>query len=80
MCQFALCKEAIKIAFLVDFDRYFEAEMDELEELARLGLVVCDPRWINVTPRGRFLIRNVCMIFDKYLRHDQEVRRYSRVI
>jgi len=80
MCQFALCKEAIEIAFLVDFDRYFEAEMDELAELARLGLVVCDPRWINVTPRGRFLIRNVCMIFDKYLRHDQEVRRYSRVI
>ena len=80
MCQFALSKEAIEIAFLIDFDRHFEAEMDELAELARLGLVACDPRWIAVTPRGRFLIRNVCMVFDKYLRHDQEVRRYSRVI
>ena len=80
MCQFALSKEAIEIAFLIDFDRHFEAEMDELAELARLGLVACDPRWITVTPRGRFLIRNVCMVFDKYLRHDQEVRRYSRVI
>jgi oxygen-independent coproporphyrinogen-3 oxidase len=80
MCQFSLCKEAIEIAFLIDFDSYFEAEMDEIAELARLGLVTCDARWINVTPRGRFLIRNVCMVFDKYLRHDREVRRYSRVI
>jgi len=36
--------------------------------------------WITVTPKGRFLIRSICMVFDRYLRHDQEVRRYSRVI
>ena len=80
MCQFELSKEAIEIAYLVDFDRYFEAEMLELADLARHGLVVCEPRWIQVTPKGRALIRNVCMVFDKYLRHEQEVQRYSRVI
>ena len=80
MCHFSLCKESIEIAHLVDFDRYFAAEMKELEGLARHGLVELDERWINVTSRGRLLIRNVCMVFDKYLRQEQEVRRYSRVI
>ncbi len=80
MCHFSLCKESIEIAHLIDFDRYFATEMTELQDLARSGLLEFDGRWINVTPRGRLLIRNVCMVFDKYLRHDQEVRRYSRVI
>jgi oxygen-independent coproporphyrinogen III oxidase len=80
MCHFSLCKESIEIAHLVDFDRYFAAELEEMEGLARHGLLEHDGRWLNVTPRGRLLIRNVCMVFDKYLRHEQEVRRYSRVI
>jgi len=33
-----------------------------------------------VTPKGRLLVRNICMVFDRYLRHDREVCRYSRVI
>lgn len=80
MCHFALSKDSIEIAHLIDFDRYFSLELGELHELERLGLVELEERWINVTPKGRMLIRNVCMVFDKYLRRDQEVRRYSRVI
>jgi hypothetical protein len=26
------------------------------------------------------VIRNIAMVFDRYLRRDREVRRYSRVI
>ena len=44
------------------------------------GLVQLDDEWIVVTPRGRMLIRNVCMVFDKYLRRERETMRYSRVI
>ncbi|MBI4196147.1 MAG: oxygen-independent coproporphyrinogen III oxidase [Betaproteobacteria bacterium] len=80
MCHFTVSKDAIEIAHLIDFDRYFANELGELRDLERSGLVELEERWINVTPRGRMLIRNVCMVFDKYLRHDQEVRRYSRVI
>lgn len=80
MCHFTLSKAAIEIAYLVDVDKYFAVELDELREFERLGLVNMDSRWINVTPKGRMLIRNVCMVFDKYLRHEPEVRRYSRVI
>jgi len=80
MCHFTLSKDSIEIAYLIDFDRYFASELAGLRELEQLGLLELEERWINVTPKGRMLIRNVCMVFDKYLRRDQEVRRYSRVI
>jgi oxygen-independent coproporphyrinogen-3 oxidase len=80
MCQFVVCKESIEIAHLIDFDRYFGAELIELGDLERCGLVELGERWINVTPKGRMLIRNICMVFDKYLRREREAHRYSRVI
>ena len=80
MCQFAVSKSAVEIAHLVDFDRYFAVELPELAALAASGLVEVDEAWITVTPKGRMLIRNICMVFDKYLRHESAVKRYSRVI
>lgn len=80
MCHFALSKQAIELSYLIDFDKYFEAELAELAGLAKEGLLDLDDQWINVTPVGRMLIRNICMVFDKYLRHESEVGRYSRVI
>jgi len=79
-CQFKLSKKSIAIAYLIDFERYFAAELAELRDLAVDGLVELDDEWITVTPRGRMLIRNVCMVFDKYLQHERETMRYSRVI
>ncbi len=80
MCQFALSKESVEVAYLVDFDRYFAAELEELRDFAALGLVTIEDGWITITPKGRLLVRGLCMVFDRYLRHQREVRRYSRVI
>jgi len=80
MCHFALSKESVEIAYLIEFDRYFAAELESLREFESLGLVVDEDGWLTVTPRGRFVIRNIAMVFDRYLRRDREVRRYSRVI
>lgn len=80
MCHFALSKESVEIAYLIDFDRYFAAELADLREFETLGLVVDEDGWLTVTPRGRFVIRSIGMAFDRYLRRDREVRRYSRVI
>jgi len=80
MCHFELCKESIELAWLLDFDRYFSTELAELAEMETEGLIEIDPQWISVTPRGRLLIRSICMVFDRYLRADRERRRYSKVI
>jgi oxygen-independent coproporphyrinogen-3 oxidase len=80
MCHFELSKTAFNAEFKLDFDSYFAAELDELKEYEREGMVVLQPAWITVTPKGRMLIRNVCMVFDNYLRTQQEHARYSKVI
>ena len=80
MCHFELCKESIETTWLIDFDTYFAAELAELAALEAEGLLELDKQWISVTPRGRLLIRSICMVFDRYLRADQERRRYSKVI
>ncbi len=80
MCQFTLSKESVEVAYLVDFDRYFAAELEELRDFADLGLVTIGDGWLTITSNGRLLVRSICMVFDRYLRHQREARRYSRVI
>jgi oxygen-independent coproporphyrinogen-3 oxidase len=80
MCHFEVCKESIGSSWLIDFDRYFAQELDELAAMEVEGLIEFDRHWISVTPRGRLVIRVICMVFDRYLRADQERRRYSKVI
>lgn len=80
MCNFTLSKENIGISYLIDFNDYFKTELLELDFLVQAGLVEMDEHWITVTPRGRPLVRNVCMVFDAYLPKANEQQRYSRVI
>ena len=80
MCHFALSKESFEIAYLIDFDSYFEQELTELKTYQGYGLVKLENGWITVTPKGRLLVRNIGMIFDKYLRINQERKMYSKVI
>jgi oxygen-independent coproporphyrinogen-3 oxidase len=80
MCHFSLSKESIEIAYLVDFERHFATELAELAEYERLGLVEIDGDWITVTPRGRVVVRGICMVFDKYLRLSETRARYSKVV
>ncbi|HSJ98098.1 MAG TPA: coproporphyrinogen III oxidase, partial [Myxococcota bacterium] len=79
-CHFTVSKEAISIAHLIDFDAYFATEMRDLARLAADGLVELDEEWIHVTPRGRLLVRSVCMVFDRYLRAAEQRAQYSRVM
>jgi oxygen-independent coproporphyrinogen-3 oxidase len=80
-CDFEVCKEAIEIAHLIEFDRYFAPELRMLDRLERDGLVEMDDEFIYVSARGRLLVRAVCMVFDRYLREAQQrVAIYSRVM
>ena len=44
------------------------------------GLAEIASHAIHVRPRGRLLVRNVAMVFDRYLREQREAVRYSRII
>jgi oxygen-independent coproporphyrinogen-3 oxidase len=79
-CHFRLSIESIEDAYLVDFRQYFARELADLARLQDEGLVDVTGEWITVTPRGRLLVRVVCMVFDRYLREAQQRARYSKVI
>ncbi len=88
MCQFELSIPAIEQAYPIAFADYFAAELEQLRALEVDGLVTLEPDWLTVTARGRVLIRNVCMVFDRYLRdaaashasHASHTSRHSRTI
>ena len=44
------------------------------------GLIEMNNHTINVTAKGRLLIRNICMIFDRYLTDKKNTQRYSKAI
>jgi len=73
MCQFELSIPALEQAFPIVFRRYFERELAALAGLEQDGLVSVSGEWISVSLKGRLLIRNVCMVFDRYL-HSAEPR------
>jgi oxygen-independent coproporphyrinogen-3 oxidase len=50
----------------------------QLEQFARDGLLTSNWDKIEVLPAGRMLIRNICMVFDKYSQLARE--RFSKVI
>lgn len=80
MCHFELSIEAIESTYPIDFKQYFATELEELQELEDAGLLCVEPDWIAITPRGRLLVRAICMVFDRYLRLDSETVRYSKVV
>jgi oxygen-independent coproporphyrinogen-3 oxidase len=78
-CHFRISIPAIEESFNIPFKDYFSDELRKLNELEALGLVSTDAREIRVTLKGRLLVRNVCMIFDRFLRTER-TPEYSRVI
>ena len=80
MCQFELSIPAIEQAYPIVFDDYFAPELERLAALQADGLVELDEEWLCVTAKGRVLIRNVCMVFDRYLGAGAAGPRHSRAI
>ena len=67
ICQFELSFETIENEFNIDFQRYFAEELEVLKLMAADGLLVISLGQIKVQESGRLLIRNVCMVFDRYI-------------
>jgi oxygen-independent coproporphyrinogen III oxidase len=67
LCHTVIPKREVEREFSILFDEYFAAEIARLAESAADGLVILDRDEIRVTPLGRIFIRNVAMVFDRYL-------------
>jgi oxygen-independent coproporphyrinogen-3 oxidase len=66
MCQFKVDYKLIENKYNIDFCQYFVAELKKLDLLVADGLIKLVDNGFIVSERGRFLVRNVAVIFDKY--------------
>ena len=79
ICHFDLSIPSIEEAYDIVFADYFATELKELQAMQDDALLEISADRITVRPIGRLLIRNICMVFDKYLRQ-QTRQAYSKVI
>lgn len=84
MCDFVLDYDSITLPDGISAQEYFSEELTRLHALQEDGLVTVSDKGIQVTMRGRLLIRNICMAFDRYLQAPKpegpQQIRYSQTI
>ncbi len=80
ICHFELNFSTIETKHNINFKKYFSAELEQLSGMCNDGLITLDDQSIQVTDKGRLLIRNICMAFDRYLKKQPGQQRFSRAI
>ncbi|NOY73030.1 MAG: oxygen-independent coproporphyrinogen III oxidase [Gammaproteobacteria bacterium] len=79
ICHFHLDISLIEKKYNIKFDDYFAQELTDLQMMVTDGLVEISATVITIPPRGHLLIRNICMVFDCYLRNRKD-QSFSKVI
>jgi oxygen-independent coproporphyrinogen III oxidase len=80
ICHFELSTPDVEHRWGIDFADYFALSLERLVPMADDGLLALDAGTIRVLPRGRLLIRNICMAFDAYLAAKTGPVGFSKVI
>jgi oxygen-independent coproporphyrinogen-3 oxidase len=80
MCYDELVYDEFNARNGVDFADYFAAEISRLEPLSEDGLIEVSDSNIRITPKGRLLLRNIAMTFDRYIDLAENDNRFSRAI
>ncbi|WP_353233296.1 oxygen-independent coproporphyrinogen III oxidase [Diaphorobacter ruginosibacter] len=80
MCQGKILYESVEQAWLIDFNSYFAAEIEQLRAMQDQGLVELHDDGIEVTAMGWYFVRGVAMVFDRYLQGSRTRERFSRII
>lgn len=79
ICHFELSFKEIENDFKIDFSSYFSGELEIIKEMQEDSLLELTSNKIIVLPEGKLLIRNICMVFDVYLKSNKE-QRFSKTI
>ncbi|WP_298610619.1 oxygen-independent coproporphyrinogen III oxidase [uncultured Thiothrix sp.] len=79
-CQFAVDLKAVEHEFEIKAANYFKSELEQLASMQADQLLEIKGSTLTITPRGRFLVRNICMVFDASLKQASTTQRFSKVI
>ncbi len=78
-CNFRADLKELSQQFGLDVRTCLATDIEKLSPFIANNLVMVTNATIQVTDLGRFFIRNLCMVFDRYLESDAATR-YSRTI
>ena len=80
MCQGRVEFDIINATHLIDFEHYFQDELQKIYDMQSQGIVSLDDKKIEVTDMGWFVVRAIAMVFDRYLQGDQQRMRFSKIL
>jgi oxygen-independent coproporphyrinogen-3 oxidase len=80
MCNFFLDIPAVEKKWRFSFAEKFRTQIADLQQMQADGLLKLDAKALEVLPAGRLLVRNICMVFDHYLKSGGQSGRFSKVI
>lgn len=80
MCHGELSYESIELSYIINFREYFKSEFQAIVEKEKQGLVKIEADGIKVTEMGWFFIRAIALVFDRYLQHDANRARFSKIL
>lgn len=66
LCNGQIDRAEIGIEYGIDFDSYFQLELEKLEPLVKKDIVVIGDEIIEATALGRYFLRNIALHFDNY--------------
>jgi len=78
MCNLELDFSVMDAQLGESFSHRFQNELDRLQEFADDGLLEILPHKLKITDSGRLFIRNIAMVFDAYLKDNEQ--RFSKTI
>ncbi|MBE2897327.1 oxygen-independent coproporphyrinogen III oxidase [Pasteurellaceae bacterium 20609_3] len=80
ICNFRLDFAPFEQQYGIDFKQHFAQDLELLAPLAEDGLLTITDHSIEVSAKGRLLIRNICLCFDTYSRQLAKRQQFSRII
>jgi oxygen-independent coproporphyrinogen-3 oxidase len=80
MCYDQLLFDDFDASHDIEFRTYFAAELKRLQPLMDDDLIHVDADGIRITPKGRLLLRNIAMVFDRYFNAPENDSRFSKAI
>jgi oxygen-independent coproporphyrinogen-3 oxidase len=79
MCNLELRFDEFEAVYGIRFAQTFAAELERLRGFSQDGLLSIGKDKLEVLMPGRMLVRNIAMVFDRYL-GQQSLERFSRTV
>jgi len=80
VCHFHLDIPSIEDRWDIDFKTFFARELETLQTMELDNLIKLSAKSIDVGEAGRLLVRNICMVFDRYIDTPESKGLFSRSV